>query len=497
MIVLAIKEKEVWITLHSKTIKYYEDLGYNIPKYKNANGEFVVKRGTKILVKIEDLQNRSNTIVTKICDVCKNEVCNQPYNRVLIHRIKIDGKDRCKECGTKIANINQKNNVKYEKSAEYYALKNNKEYLLKEFSDKNKKKLSEIYRSTSDVYLWNCPDCKSEYDMQMQNRVNDKNCPYCAGKRVNHTNCIATTHPFIAKLLTNPQRGYEVTAGSGKRESFTCTDCGNAEDKKINNVVNFGFSCSKCSDGISYPEKIMMSFLDQLNIEYRTQEAFDLSNNKKYDFYIESLNCIIETHGRQHYENTGFKTKGGRPLEEEQENDRLKERLAKENGIELYIVIDCRKSEMDFIKNNIINSKLNELFDLHKIDWLKCHEFASKSLIIHACKLWNSGIKNLDKIGLAIKVSSKTVREYLKNGVILGLCDYNARENRGFLKKSKQIVQLSADKKYIKTWNSMYEIEKTMNFTRDCIKRACKNRKDKYGSFWMYAEDYYKQLNNS
>ena len=75
----------------------------------------------------------------------------------------------------------------------------------------------------------------------------------------------------------------------------------------------------------------------------------------------------METHGKQHYED-GFKGCGGRTLEEEQQNDKNKYELAIKNGIKQqnYIVIDCSKSDLEFIKNNIINSRLNELFNLNK-----------------------------------------------------------------------------------------------------------------------------------
>ena len=40
------------------------------------------------------------------------------------------------------------------------------------------------------------------------------------------------------------------------------------ETKGINKLTHQGFSCDLCSDGISYPEKIMSSVLTKLNIEF-------------------------------------------------------------------------------------------------------------------------------------------------------------------------------------------------------------------------------------
>ena len=68
--------KEVEITLHSKTIKHYEKLGYNIPKHKDCNYRTTVPKGTKIKVRVEDLPPKSNVKVTLKCD---NPNCKKEY----------------------------------------------------------------------------------------------------------------------------------------------------------------------------------------------------------------------------------------------------------------------------------------------------------------------------------------------------------------------------------------------------------------------------------
>jgi len=80
---MAIKEKEVWIPFHPQIRPYYESKGYIFPKRKDNKGRLAVKRGTKILVKIEDVTERSNVKVTKICDICGKEVPNQTYDAII------------------------------------------------------------------------------------------------------------------------------------------------------------------------------------------------------------------------------------------------------------------------------------------------------------------------------------------------------------------------------------------------------------------------------
>jgi hypothetical protein len=444
---VAILEKEVWVGLRNGNIEYFEKLGYEIPRYTDKYRRIKVKRNTKILVKVNDLPKSSSIRLTKICDEesCGEFVHSQKYEAILRNRDKIDGKDRCGSCGRKRAGKTQRDNIRNGKSLESWAKENDKDYLLIEFSHKNIKKPNEISYGTADFYWWDCPKCKNEYDMSVHNRTSGKqHCPYCGitGRKrlLKGFNDLWTTHPDIAKLLKNQQNGYEMTAGSQKKEYFKCDKCGNIEQKDIMNVTRQGFSCSKCSDGNSYPEKFMISVLDQLNIEYEKQKVFKWSTNvecnkkelngkKKYDFYIPLTNSIIEIHGIQHFEKSfaTIKSTSVRSLEDEKENDKTKENLAVSNGI-LYITIDARKSSLEWIKSSIENSKLSEMFNLSKINWLKCHEFATSNLVEMACNYWKQGIHNTVTISQLIKCTRGTIVIYLKQGAALGWCDYDPRE---------------------------------------------------------------------
>ena len=60
--------KEVEIVLSSINIGHFENLGYVIPRYMNNKNKLVVKRGTTIIVKIEDLLDGSDAMVECLCD---------------------------------------------------------------------------------------------------------------------------------------------------------------------------------------------------------------------------------------------------------------------------------------------------------------------------------------------------------------------------------------------------------------------------------------------
>ncbi len=335
-----------------------------------------------------------------------------------------------------------------------------------------------------------------------ENNLNQgKGCPVCRNKKVlKGVNDLWSLNPHIANLLEDYVDGYIYTNSSNKTTNWKCPDCNTIiKNKRINSISTYGLSCPKCSDGVSYPEKFIFNILEQLSIEFERQYKFKWSKNKKYDFYIPSLSSIIETHGLQHYEHTGR----GRSLQEEQENDKLKEQLAKENGIEHYIVIDCRESDLELIKNSVLNSKLAKLLNLSNINWVKCHEYACKSRMKEICELWNK-VKNIKEISKITKLSTNSIRTYLKKGSnIWKWCNYNSCEEiiknniKNGERNSKKIVCLNTQK----VFNSIKEAQVFYRIKGHCMTEVCRGERRYYGKDpvtgeplkWMYYEDYIKQ----
>ena len=104
---------EVEVRLNPQNIEYYENLGYIIPRYYNEkNRKYMVKKGTTIVVKIEDLPKCSNVMVDLTCDYCGKELTRsyQDYNKR-----KHNGKCYCKRCG-KIVLCSGENNPNWNPS---------------------------------------------------------------------------------------------------------------------------------------------------------------------------------------------------------------------------------------------------------------------------------------------------------------------------------------------------------------------------------------------
>lgn len=245
---------------------------------------------------------------------------------------------------------------------------------------------------------------KREYD------IANSGCPYCSGRIVTENfNDLWTLRPDLRKYFVYEEEAKKVTICSNKKIKVKCPICGEEKYMNIGHLTERGFSCPKCSDGISYSEKFLYNLLKNVNVVFKKEKTFDWSQNKRYDFYIPKLSCIIEVHGLQHYFYTGF----SRSLEEEQENDKLKEQLAKENGIKHYIILDCRKSEMEWVKNSILNSQLNELFDLSNINWKEIDYNSNSSLFIKFYILFKEKIP-LNKIIEQLEIHETTAYKYLR-----------------------------------------------------------------------------------
>ena len=284
-------------------------------------------------------------------------------------------------------------------------------------------------------YKYHCNKCGNEDWLTESDLLTGKNgCNTCCippRKLVLGINTIWDTDRWMCDLGVSEEDAKTHTRCSGDKIFVTCPNCGKQKQIVVNKIYNRKTISCTCGDGISYPEKFVTSMLDQLGIKYIREYSPEWSNNKRYDFYLENYNCVIETHGRQHYDNYGFNTCSGRTLGEEQENDKYKKELALSNGIDYYIELNCSKSELEWLKQSILNSKLSEIIDLNKINWLICEEFAINSnKIKEICDYWreHNEINNeglfLKDIGSKFNLGRDTIGKYLKKGTLLGWCDY-------------------------------------------------------------------------
>ena len=345
-------------------------------------------------------------------------------------------------------------------------------------------------------YKYKCNECEnvdwiSEYDLKGECGCNA--CCLYPRKAVLGVNTIWDKTRWMVNLGVSIEDAKTSTPNSNKKITVKCPDCGKIKQIAPNTIYQrHSISCS-CGDGISYPEKLMESVLIQLKIEYKRQYKTDWSQNKIYDFYLLDINTIIEVHGEQHYKESKSFTR--KVLKDEQENDKFKKELALKNGIKYYIVIDCRKSDLEYIKNNILNSELNELFDLSKVDWVQCGEYALRNKVKEVCDYYSKH-QRISTVDLAKEfgMGKTTIRMYLNQGTKIGWCEYDGKETarrsgRRSGKLGGKLVSQFLEDKLVETYPSTMEAERQTGINHRSISACCNGKLKTAGGYvWRYVE---------
>lgn len=357
---------------------------------------------------------------------------------------------------------------------------------------RNNELMLDIYKVSFGIHTkawWVCSEYPNhKWDASIRDRVRGSNCPYCANRKILiGFNDMWTTNPKLASLLADEEDGYKYMQFSHTKLNWKCNNCDVIIFKKAISDINiYGLSCSMCSDGIKYPEKVMREILKQLNIEFIYDTPFHWSQQKRYDFYIPSHNMIIEMHGGQHV-NGGFKTQGGRNLEEEIANDSLKKTLAVNNNIEHYFEINAHKSNIIYLKKSIENSNLSQLINLNIVDWCLVEVNSQKSISHQCLSLWNEGYKDIVVIAEKLLIHNEMVRRYLKQWSDLEKCDFNNHD-----KRKRKILQLGLNGDIIKIWDSITEASNHFNVINNRnISNVLTGLKEyAFGFKWVYEDNY-------
>lgn len=364
------------------------------------------------------------------------KILQENFKNIILTSVYTNSKEdfsfKCTSCGRewkqKIFNLSGCSNCKPDKR---YETLSHEDYLdrLKSKEIKDIVPIDKYISSRTNI-KHQCLKCNFEWSAKPNNILSGYGCPFCAGQAVvQGINDLCTTDPNVSKLLLNQDDGFKYSRMSGKKLDWICPDCKSVvKQKMVSNVVQQGLHCPKCSDGNSIPNKFMANILDSLNIEFETEKIFSWSKNRRYDFYIQNLSCIIEMNGRQHY-GVGFEYVGGRTLGEEIKNDKFKYQLARQNSIVNYVVINCKLSSLSWMKNSILNSGLAELINIKNIKWEDCFNASLHSNVVKASSLWNNGY-SIQQIMSKLHISNTTACDYLRKANSIKLCNYSGVKER-------------------------------------------------------------------
>ena len=367
----------------------------------------------------------------------------------------------------------------------------------------------EPYINSSTPISHECILCGSKRKYIPNDVLRRKHCIICQG---NDTvveygiNSLWDTHPEVAKMLKNKNDGKIYSYKSTHKCNFICPNCNSlVKNKQIQYVVKHGLPCPKCSDGISYPMKFVCCMFNQLKIEYDTEVIFDnwyFTLHKqiykpRYDIVFDKY--IVEVDGELHKKQY---PKSKLSIEDIRYIDKNKDKLAFKNGYEM-IRIDCCQSDINYIRDNILSSELNKIFNLSNIDWVECHKYAISSKVKEVCDYWNTLEEpSVTKVYTDLNMPRITVQRWLKKGALAGICNYNAYEDgmKGRkstkIKNCKSVICLNTKEIFI----SSVEASKSYNVSPSVITSACKGTQKHAGKdlltdeplVWMYYDEYIK-----
>lgn len=284
-------------------------------------------------------------------------------------------------------------------------------------------------------YRLKCLKCNCEFERDKYTAEKKEiGCPICSNRKiVPGINDITTTDPWMIPYF---QGGIEEAklycSGSQNMIYAKCPKCGRIKNTpmQICDLKRYGgFQCV-CHDGKSFPNKFIYGLAEELKragqiVKFKDEFKLD---NKLYDMCFINEKILVEMDSGLNHGNTIQKHKPNKFIPVKTFlNDIEKDKIAETNGYEI-IRIDCYKSEFDYIKRNVIESRLNSIFDLNVIDWNQVLELCMINLIEEICN-YKKEHEDMSAAQIAplFGVSDVTVRKYLKMGNSLGWCIYDPK----------------------------------------------------------------------
>lgn len=185
--------------------------------------------------------------------------------------------------------------------------------------------------------------CKKHKEIFLQSphkHLSGQSCPKCAMEKQSADRMYSKEEYILSCKKAHPANAYDYSnanyIGSKKHIDLKCNKCsGTFSVLAVNHRKGQG--CPKCAS--SKGESAIMSFLDEYNISYEKEKSFPNLKDKgllRYDFFIPTMNILIEFDGIQHYKPIKFngmdEEKALQKHKEVIKRDNLKNKYAIENG---------------------------------------------------------------------------------------------------------------------------------------------------------------------
>jgi very-short-patch-repair endonuclease len=251
-----------------------------------------------------------------------------------------------------INNTDMMKEIQYERS---FASHEKSKY----WSDKNKLKPRQVFKSSNKKCIFNCDKCNHEFESRLNNITKGQWCSFCANQKLCDNNCIFCFERSFASYEKskywsdkNKLKLRQVFKSSKIKCIFNCDKCNHEFESRLNDITN-GSWCSYCVNKTE--TKLYEQLLPFYNI--KRQYKVEWCKNKTFlpfDFVLEESKIIIELDGAQHF----TQVSNWSSPEENQKNDKYKEKCANDNGYSIVRILqeDVFYDTYDWLyelKNNI------------------------------------------------------------------------------------------------------------------------------------------------
>lgn len=195
-----------------------------------------------------------------------------------------------------------------------------------------------------------CP-IHGEFRQQPAKHMDGDNCPKCSGKYQ------MTTEEFKDVIRELYGGKYDLSKTKYTRKDGKCIIGCPVHGFVKNSIESLrrGAGCNKCNASVG--ENLISRYLDKVKIPYEREypiRNFGDINRYRYDFYLPTLNIVIEFHGKQHYDVVKY-FGGESRFKESQERDSYKENFLKIVGVPLLVIKYTQVNDISMLIANFIH----------------------------------------------------------------------------------------------------------------------------------------------
>lgn len=308
------------------------------------------------------------------------------------------------------------------------------------------------------------------YTMRESYIMKGVGCAYVAGRKVCPENSLWNVKSIRDNII-DVEESKNVTSHSHRKLMFKCSsdNCDNAKIMKAQTLSTQGYSCPNCSSGISYAERFGLAMNKYFNLGFKYQEQYE---DGRFDFVSYDMKVVVEMNGRQHYEDNSWEGS----YENTKKSDDKKRKWCDENGYTL-IFIDARKSEFEFIRDNI--NACEHLPNIKKEDEktiMSLIETSSKYDVQEIIRLYEKEKLSTVKIAKMYGLAHGTIsRILLRNGI----------DMRGYEEFKRAVICIETKKIYA----SLTEAMNQTGIDRRNIGQCLSGRTKSAGGFhWEFVD---------